>query len=147
MRVTKALQSPSKKRKIQRDAEHVDRIQQLENEITSAVANNASLNLLTDLLRLLFSLEDPLGSSKAIYALYRVFVIIITNGKLVFSGNNDAKVVKDWIWEKLSKYTDFLGSLLQDEEKFLRVSDHFMSADTLLIDPRRHQHYRLCFHY
>lgn len=113
------MQSPSKKRKTQSDSE---RIQRLEDEITSAVANNVSLNPLSDLLGLLFSLEDPHDTSGAVYALYRIFVTIITNRKLGLGGDEGAKAVKVWIWEKLRSYTDFLGSLLQDEEEFLRVS-------------------------
>ena len=49
------------------------------------------------------------------------FVVIISNNKLEFGGDEAAKVVKAWIWERLQSYVDFLGSLLQDEEKFLRV--------------------------
>ncbi len=107
---------------MQSDSEHVDRIQRLEDEITSAVGNNVSLNPLADLLGLFFSLEDPHDTSKAVYALYRVFVTIITNRKLGLGGDEGAKAVKVWVWEKLTSYIDFLGSLLQDEEEFLRVS-------------------------
>ena len=72
-------------------------------------------------LSLLFDLEDPQDSSKGIYAPYRVFVSLILSRKLSPGGDEAAKVVKAWLWEKLMSYTEFLGGLLQDEEKFLRV--------------------------
>jgi U3 small nucleolar RNA-associated protein 19 len=73
------------------------------------------------MLALLFDLENPHDTSKGIYALYRVFVSIIVSKKLSPGGDEAAKVVKTWLWELLMSYIDFLGGLLQDEEKFLRV--------------------------
>ena len=115
-----SLPPPSKKRKINRD-DNAQNIKQLEDKLTNAVANNTSLNPLADLLSLTQNVEDPHDTSKAIYALYRVFVVIITNGKLGLGGDETAKVVKAWIWDRLQTYVDFLGGLLQDDEKFLRV--------------------------
>ncbi|KAJ3506172.1 hypothetical protein NLJ89_g7014 [Agrocybe chaxingu] len=117
-----SLPPPSKKRKIQKDVEHSKTIKQLEDDLTEAVAKNTSLNPLADLLALVHEVKDPHDTSKAIYALYRVFVTIITNGKLGPAGDEAAKVVKAWIWERLQLYVDFLGGLLQDDEKFLRTS-------------------------
>jgi U3 small nucleolar RNA-associated protein 19 len=113
-----SLPPPSKRRKIHGDA---GSIKQFEDEIVSAIGNDSSLNPLADFLALLFDLEDPHDTSKGIYALYRVFVSIIISGKLSPGGDEAAKVVKTWLWEKLMSYVDFLGGLLQDEEKFLRV--------------------------
>jgi len=59
------------------------------------------LNPLADLLALAQNLEDPHDTSKAVYALYRVFVVVITNGKLALGGDETAKVVKAWIWDRL----------------------------------------------
>ena len=117
-----SLPPPSKKRKIQPSVGHADSIQHLEVKLTTAVAKNESLNPLIDLLKLTHDIEDPHDTSKAIYALYRVFVTIISNGKLEPRGDAAAKVVKSWIWERLQTYVDYLGGLLQDDEKFLRVS-------------------------
>ncbi|KAF8191784.1 CBF/Mak21 family-domain-containing protein, partial [Pholiota molesta] len=117
----RSLPPPSKKRKINR-VDNAQAIKKLEEELTTAVAKNLSLNPLADLLSLAYDVEDPHDTSKAIYALYRVFVVIITNNKLGFGGDEAAKVVKAWIWERLQSYVDFLGGLLQDEEKFLRTS-------------------------
>ncbi|KAF8884931.1 hypothetical protein CPB84DRAFT_1816923 [Gymnopilus junonius] len=116
-----SLPPPSKKRKTSKE-DYSSRIKQLEEELTDAAAKNTSLNPLADLLALAYDAEDPHDTSKAIYALYRVFVIIISNNKTDISGDEAAKVVKAWIWDRLQVYVDFLGSLLQDNEKFLRTS-------------------------
>jgi len=98
------------------------RLKRLEADLHDSLSKNGSLNSLADLLGLAYTLEDPHDTSKAIYALYRVFVVIISNNKLDPGSDEAAKVVKAWIWERFQSYVDFLGSLLQDEEKFLRVS-------------------------
>jgi U3 small nucleolar RNA-associated protein 19 len=115
-----SLPPPSKRRKLQKNTAGC--IKRLEDEITSAIGTNSSLNSLVDILSLLFDLEDPHDTSKGIYALYRIFVSLILSGNLSPGGDEAVKVVKAWLWEKLVFYTDFLGGLLQDEEKFLRVS-------------------------
>ncbi|PPQ89234.1 hypothetical protein CVT25_001313 [Psilocybe cyanescens] len=116
-----SLPPPSKKRKTHRE-DYGSKIKQLEDELIAAVGKNLSLNPLADLLALAYDVEDPHDTSKAIYALYRVFVVIISDNKLGLGGDEAAKVVKAWIWERLQSYVDFLGSLLQDDEKFLRTS-------------------------
>jgi U3 small nucleolar RNA-associated protein 19 len=93
----------------------------LEDDLHDSVTRNGSLNGLADLLGVAYTAEDPQDTSRAIYALYRVFVVIISSNKLESGGDEAAKVVKAWIWERFQSYVDFLGSLLQDEEKFLRV--------------------------
>jgi U3 small nucleolar RNA-associated protein 19 len=115
-----SLPPPAKRRKTQ-DTSYSLSIKRLEDDLHDSVTKNDSLNSLADLLELAYTVEDPHDTSKAIYALYRVFVVIISNNKLEFGGDEAAKVVKAWIWERLQSYVDFLGSLLQDEEKFLRV--------------------------
>ncbi|KAF9475152.1 CBF-domain-containing protein [Pholiota conissans] len=117
----RSLPPPSKKRKISK-IDNAQAIKKLEDELTAAVAKNLSLNPLADLLSLAYDVEDPHDTSKAIYALYRVFVVIITNNKLGLGGDEAAKAVKAWIWERLQSYVDFLGGLLRDKEKFLRTS-------------------------
>ncbi|KAJ7465318.1 CBF/Mak21 family-domain-containing protein [Mycena latifolia] len=117
-----SLPPPSKKRKIQKDSEFVKSVERLEERLTSAAAANGSLNPLADLLDLAFTAGDAQDTSKAIYALYRVFVIVVSGGKLGPGGDEAAKVVKSWIWERLNSYVDFLCGLLKDEEKLLRIS-------------------------
>jgi U3 small nucleolar RNA-associated protein 19 len=113
-----SLPPPAKRRK---NASYSQSIKRLEDDLHDSVTKNDSLNSLADLLELAYTVEDPHDTSKAIYALYRVFVVVISNNKLEFGGDEAAKVVKAWIWERLQSYVDFLASLLQDEEKFLRV--------------------------
>lgn len=120
-----SLPPPSKKRKIQKESEFVKSTQRLEEQLTSAAAANTSLNPLADLLDLAFTAGDAQDTSKAIYALYRVFVVIITGGKLGAGGDEAAKVVKAWLWDRLNSYVDFLCGLLKDEEKLLRVFASF----------------------
>jgi U3 small nucleolar RNA-associated protein 19 len=123
----RSLPPPSKKRKTHQDSVLVQSIAQLEADLTTAVSKNASLNPLADLLDLTLKSESPQDTSKAIYALYRVFVLVITDDKLGLGGDEAAKVVKAWLWERLNTYVDYLGGLLKDEEKTLRVSSIFPS--------------------
>ena len=121
IKMPSSLPPPTKRRKIQKDASRSQSIKRLEDDLHDSVTKNDSLNSLADLLELAYTVDDPHDTSKAIYALYRVFVVIISNNKLDLGGDEAAKVVKAWIWERFQSYVDFLGSLLQDEEKFLRV--------------------------
>ncbi|KAJ6499420.1 CBF/Mak21 family-domain-containing protein [Mycena sanguinolenta] len=121
-RPTSSLPPPSKKRRIQKDSEFAKSIQLLEQQLTVAAANNSSLNPLADLLELAFNAAEAQDTSKAVYSLYRIFVILITGGKLGSGGDEAAKVVKGWIWDRLNSYVDFLCGLLKDEEKLLRTS-------------------------
>ncbi|KAK7057756.1 ribosome biogenesis protein Noc4 [Favolaschia claudopus] len=117
-----SLPPPSKKRKIGKDSEFTKSVKQLEDQLTVAATSNGSLNPLADLLELAFKADDAQDTSKAIYALYRVFVIVINGGKLAPGGDAAAKVVKTWLWERLHSYVDFLCGLLKDEENVLRTS-------------------------
>ncbi|KAJ7366593.1 CBF/Mak21 family-domain-containing protein [Mycena albidolilacea] len=121
-RPASSLPPPSKKRKVQKDSEFGQSIQRLEEQLTAAAASNSSLNPLADLLELAFTAGDAQDTSKAIYSLYRIFVILISGGKLGTGGDEAAKVVKAWIWDRLNSYVDFLCGLLKDEEKLLRIS-------------------------
>jgi hypothetical protein len=111
----------SKKRKVKDDAGFGTSVKRLENDITRAISTNASLNSLADLLDLAVAARDAQNTSKAIYALYRVFVQLITDTKLSTGGDEAARIVKTWLWERLNTYVEFLGGLMKDEEKMLRV--------------------------
>ncbi|EGN95534.1 hypothetical protein SERLA73DRAFT_113133 [Serpula lacrymans var. lacrymans S7.3] len=114
---------PNKKRKTEKDGLSFEvSSRRLEAQLTSAVASNASLNPLADLLDLANTASDAQDLSKVIYSLYRVFVTIIQSGKLDRGGDEASKVVRKWIWERLDSYVDLLVGLLQDEEIFLRKS-------------------------
>ncbi|KAH7926662.1 CBF-domain-containing protein [Leucogyrophana mollusca] len=114
-----SLPPPAKKRKTKDGSLSVQKIEQ---QLISAVASNSSLNPLADLLELAHAASDARDMSKTIYGLYRVFVVIITNGKLGHGGDEAAKAVRKWIWERLDSYVELLVGLLQDEESTLRKS-------------------------
>ncbi|KAG7442820.1 ribosome biogenesis protein Noc4 [Guyanagaster necrorhizus] len=117
-----SLPPPSKKRKLNNDSKVLQSIQDTEHHLTRAVTNNGTLNPLADLLDLTCSRKDSQEVSKGIYALYRVFVLVIGNGKLSVSGDESTKTVKAWLWDRMNNYVNFLVGLLKDEEKSLRVS-------------------------
>lgn len=117
----RSLPPPSKKRKVKDDTGFRTSIKRLEDDLTRAISTNASLNPLADLLDLAVRQHDAQNTSKAIYALYRLFVLLITKNKLNSNGDEGAKVVKAWLWERFNTYVEFLGGLLKDEEKTLRV--------------------------
>lgn len=114
---------PSKKRKT-RETDDVARntVQDLEKQLTTAVSNGSSLNPLADLLDIALESDLSIQLSKAMYALYRVFVVIVSNGLL--SGpdrTEEAKAVRAWLLERLRTFVDLLTSLLKDEEASLKV--------------------------
>ena len=116
----------AKKRNAAHDASPADdqasHIRSLEDQLIAAVASKSSLNPLADLLDIARSTSDAQLLSKAIYALYRVFVVIIANGLLLaVAGSDETKAVRAWIQEKLDAYVDFLTGLLKDEESALKV--------------------------
>ena len=118
---------PSKKRKLAHDAQHdtpdhIAQIKSLEDQLIAAVTSKSSLNPLSDLLDIARNASVAHVLSKAMYALYRVFVVIISNGLLLAStGNDETKAVRAWIQEKIDAFVELLIGLLQDEESILKV--------------------------
>jgi U3 small nucleolar RNA-associated protein 19 len=112
--------SGSRKR-IKLQDEDDSRIKELESKLMEAISSNASLNSLADLTSLAASLHEPHLALKAIYACYRVFVLLISKGCLENSTDEQAKVVRTWVFERLDEYVRFLCGLLQDDESLLRV--------------------------
>ncbi|KAG6899085.1 hypothetical protein C0993_001032 [Termitomyces sp. T159_Od127] len=129
----RSLPPPSKKRKIRDDPQSLRSIERLEADLTEAIATNTSLNPIADLLDLTLKNKEASVTAKAIYALYRVFVLVISADKLGLSGDEAAKLVKTWLWDRLNTYVDFLGGLLKDQEKTLR-----MSALQILLSLQKH---------
>ncbi|KAG1762500.1 CBF/Mak21 family-domain-containing protein [Suillus occidentalis] len=115
----RSLPPPTKKRKT---AVEFTSVKSLEAQLTSAVTENGSLNPLADLLILAYGSLDARAMSKAVYSIYRIFVLIISRGMLVHGGDDAVKLVRKWIWEKLDSYVELLIGLLQDEEPALRKS-------------------------
>jgi U3 small nucleolar RNA-associated protein 19 len=114
-----SLPPPAKRRKTKGDT---GCLKNLELDVTAAALGNTSLNPLSDLVNLALEASDAKEMSKAIYSLYRVFVVIISNDKLAPGSGDAAKVVRKWIWERLESYVELLVGLLQDEEGALRVN-------------------------
>jgi U3 small nucleolar RNA-associated protein 19 len=112
-----SLSGPRKRIKLQDDS----RIKQLEDELAESVSSNASLNSLADLTSLATSLDEPHSVLKAIYACYRIFVLLVSKGRLESSTDEQMKVVRTWVLERLDEYVRFLCGLLHDEESLLRV--------------------------
>jgi U3 small nucleolar RNA-associated protein 19 len=110
---------PTKRRKV--DQSNGKLIKQLEADLTDAINQNGSLNSLADLVALTKRCESAEDTSKAIYALYRVSVLLATGGRLFGDGEESGKLVRAWLWEQLNTYVDVLSGLLKDEEKSLRV--------------------------
>lgn len=86
----------------------------LERTLSKAIAENGSLNTLADLVHLLSVSENSKETHKAIYALYRMFTLLVP--KLFLP----ASEVKEWLWRQFNKYTDTLVDHLGSEEKALR---------------------------
>ena len=124
----RSLPPPLKKRKLQPGSGCAQKVKELEDELIKAVTTQGSLNSLVNLLDLTFQAEDAHDASRGMYALYRTFVVIITQGKLSPHGGEAGKTVSRWLWERLNSYVEFLASLLKDEEKFLRVSSRDLSS-------------------
>jgi U3 small nucleolar RNA-associated protein 19 len=112
-----SLSGPRKRIKLQDES----RINELENKLTASISANTSLNALADLTSLVASLDDPRSVLKAIYASYRIFVLLTSKGYLESSTDEQVKVVRAWIFERLDEYTRFLCGLLKDDESLLRV--------------------------
>ena len=112
---------PYKRRKISVVDDKLARIKRLESDLNDAISKNSSLNALIELLDIAQTAKDPQLCSKSIYALYRIFVSVIGSRGLALKGDENARVVRGWIWERLNTYTDLLVSLMSDQEKSLRV--------------------------
>ncbi|KAI0073253.1 CBF-domain-containing protein [Panus rudis PR-1116 ss-1] len=120
-----SLPTSSKKRKStgEKSSDSLTAIQQLESQLTAAVSSKASLNPLADLLDIAQEAADVFTLTKAIYALYRVFVVIITNGLLLSTpGSEETKAVRAWIHDRLHDFTQLLVGLMKDEDSTLRTS-------------------------
>jgi U3 small nucleolar RNA-associated protein 19 len=113
---------PRKKQKTVLSSVEVE-IETLEQTLIDALTKGSSLNQLADLLVLATSAADPIITHKANYALYRLFVRIISAGKMRGNRqeNEAAKTVRRWLSEQFSVYVDFLCSLMKDDQAALRV--------------------------
>lgn len=95
----------------------------LEKRLTEALSSNASLNPIADLLNTVSTAADAEVTLKAMFALYRVFTLVIQKGILSSTPEEDAdrKAVRLWTSSKLDAFTSVLCDLLSSSEKTLRV--------------------------
>jgi hypothetical protein len=130
-----SLGPTSKRRKVTKTHSDTElQLKELESQLSSAVQTKGSLNPLSDLLEFASSQSEPDLVHKAIYALYRVFVMILGNAALETQEGEDTRLVRTWIFEKLNAYAAFLLSLLKDSEPNLRVRYYYtIYADFLII--------------
>lgn len=110
---------PTKRRK----TAYVADIERIEETLVSSLSQSASLNPLADLTNLAATLTDSHDLHKAIYALYRVFVLIIDSNRLCGTSGEgeEAKVVRSWLNERLAEYTTLLCGCLRNDQKAIRV--------------------------
>jgi U3 small nucleolar RNA-associated protein 19 len=101
----------------------VSQIVRIEHEVTVALNESTTLNPLADLIPLLYSTSDPHVSHKAIYAVYRIFVLVISSGRLKAGTDqpDEVKIVRAWLVERFEEYVDILCGFLKDEQEPLRV--------------------------
>lgn len=105
-------------------------ISTLESLLTST--SSSSLNPLADLLHLVTSSPEPQVVHKGVYSLGRVFASLVESGKLdgtVVSekeGGEKERKVREWVRARLAEFVSFLGGLMKDVEKDLRVSQTFL---------------------
>ena len=120
-----SLPPSSKKRKHadSSDEEKVTaKVATIEAQLIKAATAKSSLNPLADLLDLALNATEAQILSKTIWALYRVFVVVITNDLLLnVAGSEESKAVRLWLQEKLNSYVKLLVGLMKDEEEVLKV--------------------------
>ncbi|EJT99571.1 CBF-domain-containing protein [Dacryopinax primogenitus] len=102
----------------------------LETTLNQALESSASLNPLVDLLALAES-DDAGVVHKAIYALYRVFVVSIDKGMLSLEAGEaggkggeeeNVALVRAWLRERWEEYINLLGKLMHHEETGIRTA-------------------------
>lgn len=113
---------PTKKPKALRLSKDFGIVESYETQLRKSISERNSLNALADLAAFARTLEDPESTSKAIYALYRVFVLLLSQDTTANIQDENSKIVKTWVNGQLQNYVEFLCSLLKDEERPLRVS-------------------------
>lgn len=104
----------------------VRNIEDTENTVAAALTSNASLNPLANLLHIASSSSDADVVLKAVFSLYRLFILITQKGIFTVHDDEDIerKTVRNWVAARLDTFADMLCTLLQDEEKTLRVRDY-----------------------
>lgn len=117
---------PSKRRKI--DAHETEdgfnQIEKLEQDLKTAIETSSSLNSLADLLKEAKKhKKQPQILHKAIYALYRIFSLLVSGNYYHSQSKPSEKelVVRRWLVERLDQYLDFISSLSEHNEPTISV--------------------------
>ncbi|KAG8821763.1 hypothetical protein FRC17_009739 [Serendipita sp. 399] len=115
---------PTKKRKtdLQPLETETGRISLLEEHLKDAIRDGKPLNELADLLKIAEKeTEKPEALHKAIYAAYRTFSLLISNGWLHSSGSRSENVVvvRQWLFTRLDQFFNLLGDAFQHPEPLI----------------------------
>lgn len=107
-----------------RKTSHSSVIEDLEEKLKTSVNNQATLNPLVELISLASKCSEPQDLHKALYALYRIFVLLIDSGRFCSTAGEpeEAKIVRTWLNERFSEYATLLCKCLRHEQKAIRVS-------------------------
>jgi U3 small nucleolar RNA-associated protein 19 len=124
---------PAKRRKVDPNDTQGDsqQIESLEGDLKHAIENSSSLNALADLLKEATKNKmQPRLRHKAIYALYRVFSLLISTNWYHSSSRPSQKnqVIRKWLVERLDQYLELLSSLLEHTELTIAVCIVYLLA-------------------
>ncbi|KAG8772610.1 hypothetical protein FRC15_002621 [Serendipita sp. 397] len=116
---------PTKKRRIDQETLEVEvnQIIRLEDHLKNAIDDGKSLNGLSDLLKIA---EKEMGRPqllhKCLYAIYRTFSLLISNGWFNSSGprSQNTILVRQWLFKRLDQFFDLLGELFQHAEPLIK---------------------------
>lgn len=142
---------PAKRRKVDPNDTQGDsqQIEKLEEDLKLAIENSSSLNALADLLKEATKNKTrPQVLHKAIYALYRVFSLLISGNWYHSSSRQSQKnlVIRKWLVERLDQYLELLSSLLEHAELTISVCIVYLFACVRLTFCTSKQQIKFCSH-
>lgn len=110
---------PKKRQRTEADSS----VQKLEEALTEAIQSSSSLNGLADLVLLATSSHSAKITHDAMFASYRIFVQLVSNGKLSMkrSDKEELETVRLWLVGRLGEFVDALCGFLKDLESGIRV--------------------------
>jgi hypothetical protein len=125
---------PAKRRKVDPNDTQSDsqEIEKLEGDLKHAIENSSSLNALADLLKeATKNKKQPQLLHKSIYALYRIFSLLISANWYHSSSRPNQKnlVIRKWLVERLDQYLELLSSLLDHTEPTISVCRVYLLAE------------------
>ena len=115
---------PTKRRKGDDESQDaLKKIVKLEEDLTTAIQDGSSLNALAALLTAAKrSIDHPQRLHKALYALYRVFSLLIAEQRFHSARPSEQEmVVRKWLLQRLDQFLDFLPTLFESSEPLISV--------------------------